>query len=1539
MNLLTRRLKVMRGAVRIPVLLALLAGALVPMWLWADAPAWWAQCGVLNTAPGVMVDDYAAVNQGQVKNIAASAIIEFNARLPEGAGPDLLALGVNLHSVSLLTDDFLAINQGQLKTIAAPFYWRLMEFGLVDKLPWTATAGDDDSYALANIGQVKNLFSFSVPDITYNSTDPVSDPEPDAPPAPPPAPPRAILPDSPSLWLDNRDGDIVQLRWAFSATTSDNESITQLKLYRDGVLLASPAVEGEPTASDDGAALHGSVTYTLRAVDARSRVSPSSNPIVVVFNPTVLVSSGYRYGSYDYGWWWGYGNWWNYDYWWNDWYYGGYNNNQSEIWQSGFEAQFCSLTATRWKSGFDALLAPSDSLAPLPIYKQRIYATTYAYESSYSSSGDTWTGGYYNSLWGSYAGQDYIATRRYAADENRWYDDYTGTDSGGSDSYSDWFEYEQNGFSESHDSHQGTWSLRLYEGSSTEGSAHFDGTASGWSSDSDRGGDSWGPSAYYASIYGFADIWDDPTDVRRHGTSNHNHPADNGSATETSSITEILSQPYTTTELREVTQADITALGDFPEEWGYGKSSYDKQISPAPIGVTSYAAYTLNYRERQASLTRVTYRVRSYNYGHVHGTFKFRWREVFYPQVQPPLLAQPPEVLAERTAEIVSGDEYPSTESFILEPPTRPGRIEVISFNPSIEITRLLPAAPPPTDSTAPLQPPPAISTVRVADRSIPLENLRSVSINFGTNATFDPANVDRITAVTLAATAGADHLQLIGIRSSALYDSFYNSTPVEISGDDVWSIQPGDNLVDQLLKPDAPRHDFVLFAVGMTPGATTTQLTLTSTGAATGQATATAPTTTVAPALTVDVNRDGKIDIVDAALISAGHVPRFWFNDDDGNPAQGKELDADGDIPDGHRPDYDEPGVDGMRDLIDLLPVQLDLGSALSALPEADRRKLRLTLRSLAFNLVDPVDLASGPLLLLSPNGTGNPTRPAYLTDTTLAARVATAPTRNLTGIGYILSPDFVEQILAGQSVILVEARPGSTATITSPGEEKLELWVEGPGTPAMMLASLKVRLSTVEQMYERKSILDANYTEAATAATNALECFVQTQQDRHFVWVHGYNVNPQQARGWQSQAFKRLYWSGMQAQFHAVTWGGSESQVAGAFSPNYHINVVNAFRAAPRLRDYINSLSGEKVIAAHSLGNMVVSSAISDGNGMQVDRYLMLDAAVATEYYAGENDQPIVPSMAHSDWCFASGALAYGTNGAADDLAHSAAMWYKLWATTPTDSRYLLTWRLRFPKLNWSGVYNFYSPGDEVFTPTNGPTPGALGVVWEEVQAVFLSSPAGVSAWSYQEKLKGRNLGNAFLGSNYGGWGKSSNPPWGVKVTTGTHREEQVQIVAPLPDDFSATLDRIGHLPSYNTTIKLAALFQQKPFFLQQLSDPSQQLSGSVEALNNVTNFGALFDPATGAEVAQKHRSQLLADAIPVVTNAVGHETLHVIDPDHNIDLQQYGRPLGVWPQERGNIISGFSNKWLHSDLKNVPYLYNYKGYDLIVAKGNLK
>jgi hypothetical protein len=148
----------------------LLLAAPVPTGKPAAYPGWWFErdvlprldSGVTNPAwPGdyPAADDYVLVNQGQVKHIASQAYAELNVRLTNGAGTNLTAL-INGFTTN---NNYDLANVGQLKAVAKPFYDRLIEAGYTNSYPWSE--GTDD-YVIANVGQVKNVFSFDLSTFT-----------------------------------------------------------------------------------------------------------------------------------------------------------------------------------------------------------------------------------------------------------------------------------------------------------------------------------------------------------------------------------------------------------------------------------------------------------------------------------------------------------------------------------------------------------------------------------------------------------------------------------------------------------------------------------------------------------------------------------------------------------------------------------------------------------------------------------------------------------------------------------------------------------------------------------------------------------------------------------------------------------------------------------------------------------------------------------------------------------------------------------------------------------------------------------------------------------------------------------------------------------------------------------------------------------------------------------------------------------------------------------------------------------------------------
>lgn len=137
------------------ILLGVVLFAALTLHLFAP-PAWWSTRNVLTVDDA---DDYAVLNQGQLKNFMRGAIEEMNASLPGGAGAELNNLLATWRSDTSSADDFTVANQGQLKVMGSMFRARLTVLGIPAAAIGTADAQDDDHHAPANLGQAKTVFN------------------------------------------------------------------------------------------------------------------------------------------------------------------------------------------------------------------------------------------------------------------------------------------------------------------------------------------------------------------------------------------------------------------------------------------------------------------------------------------------------------------------------------------------------------------------------------------------------------------------------------------------------------------------------------------------------------------------------------------------------------------------------------------------------------------------------------------------------------------------------------------------------------------------------------------------------------------------------------------------------------------------------------------------------------------------------------------------------------------------------------------------------------------------------------------------------------------------------------------------------------------------------------------------------------------------------------------------------------------------------------------------------------------------------------
>jgi len=693
-------------------------------------------------------------------------------------------------------------------------------------------------------------------------------------------------------------------------------------------------------------------------------------------------------------------------------------------------------------------------------------------------------------------------------------------------------------------------------------------------------------------------------------------------------------------------------------------------------------------------------------------------------------------------------------------------------------------------------------------------------------------------------------------------------------------------------------------------------------------------PITIAKGALIPDYNHNRKIDDDDRDRALNNDPYYFWVNDDSGNgDTGGSGIPGSGLTGTGNEA-WNPNNINGARDLIDFFPVYLDIEKMKSAYPPSEYT-YKLKNEQIDTNSLSVVETTLGP------DTSGN-----YLTDMPTAQALATAPKTMITEDGYTL-PD---RILNGNGIILLEGRKETT--------KPLRLAVYDTHLNKVDEIVLNLSIAGIENMFRQKNLMkemhqidyggmipppgvtpivghpapdegmpdrlvesdfkNPDHFSGFDAESDQYD--QDTNKKNDFIHVHGYNVNAQASRGEQSEIFKRLYWSGSRARFWGITWYGYDSQNLIGRSPNYHVNVRHAFNAGKLLKNFVNNNNlGNSTISAHSLGNMVVSTAIQ--NRMPFSKYLMADPAVAEEAYIDksvyESDKdwsdatksPTRPLMYNSDWRYPGGV----------DNKYMPFLWQSEWYKLFSDERYHLTWRNTFPNVrdNNSDVYLFYSPTDEAFMPfelsladvdtymdvseypdNKNRSSAYVTLMRDYFYNIILGIPNsevfGTYAFSFQELLKGAEA-TSILNTDcvFGGWGFNNDLTDGynnhdcVDTTEGT----TCSLIKP---ENANTLDK--------NILKTKPLFKKNPDNSMLYSD--NQVDSSVLTVSML--------------------EKILANEVPALTFAAGHRG---VTDFNNIDIRaNYITKGAIWPR-RGK-------EWRHCDIFNVAYPYLYGLYDFWVT-----
>ena len=619
--------------------------------------------------------------------------------------------------------------------------------------------------------------------------------------------------------------------------------------------------------------------------------------------------------------------------------------------------------------------------------------------------------------------------------------------------------------------------------------------------------------------------------------------------------------------------------------------------------------------------------------------------------------------------------------------------------------------------------------------------------------------------------------------------------------------------------------------------------------------------------ALIPDYNHNLKIDQEDYERALNNDTYHFWVNDDDD---QGDTVGKD--IPGADTKNAMDPVIKGTRDLVDWFPVYLDIKSVVEKYnPTTYRYEFRSANATLKFVYTDLSATTSG----------------TYLTDVPTALSMVGKACNEISSISdltNILTPNFINTVTTqGKGIVLIEG----TAQTTSP----LYLDVYDTNNKIVFRSQLNLSIADVEQMFRHVNLVDRinnpkapaietdkqigkNKAEGGERDRFSSPNLPDSETDaKYTVMVHGFKVGGQAARGWHSEFFKRLYWSGSRARFVGVTWFGNES------IPDYHQNVVNAFSTAKVFGQNVVNTTGNAPVTliAHSLGNMVVSSYLNDhyqASPLNITNYFLVNAAVPLEAYLGDYNQ------------FAEGEKLYEPFNSTDangEMVHpywdgyhkrlAATEWYKLFS--PPDQRSGLTWRNRFSSMPESITYHNYYSTDEDVLATHTGEPGAFEAL---INVIFNNSQY---SWAFQEKWKGRAPKDGKGGTTTMGWGFSK----------------------------SDYLDRQVPAPA-NSTIT-SGMLKEAPFFDKTVPDG---VPADLYGANKVV------DLATGMS-----RDKLLSKAIPALTLPAGGwkgEDISIMDKYSRNTVDMNTNKNG-WPSTR---TGDNDYRWRHSDIREIAYPFVY-------------
>ena len=381
---------------------------------------------------------------------------------------------------------------------------------------------------------------------------------------------------------------------------------------------------------------------------------------------------------------------------------------------------------------------------------------------------------------------------------------------------------------------------------------------------------------------------------------------------------------------------------------------------------------------------------------------------------------------------------------------------------------------------------------------------------------------------------------------------------------------------------------------------------------------------------MAVDNNRDGTIDFGNDLDKTGEDKPyTFWINNDYDS--------SEGDNPDGNTPNYSDGTINGIRDLEDFTRLHIDVSSILPMLKD--------NTLDMALKFKDTTGSPSIKLWAAKDPDGGE----GYLEDISIAQEhlSLSAPGVINGSTSYVIAQQFWDGLPDGtETAYLLYEGSGI-------GKGRLTIELQKNGQALYNGPSVWLELKDIQSMYERAEATPHSLNDPYNELSNGdpqvpsigwvakpdgfpfEEAWDEDADNQNYIiFAHGWRMSYPAARTFAESFYKRLWHRGYKGRYAFFRWHtyyfdlASKGkppcdfdvlQVISSWLSKYNESEYRAWKYGEGLKGFVEGLpsSYNKHVAAHSMGNVVASSAIE--KGLEVESYALLQAAMPATCFDG--------------------------------------------------------------------------------------------------------------------------------------------------------------------------------------------------------------------------------------------------------------------------------------------------------------------------------